>query len=673
MVAIGLAAVGAFAVIATAAEDGSSARTDALSGQPDATRTLAGRPKTPLPYRYMISSSGNVKLVAANGFNVLDVTSQALADLLPAGTRGLVWVGDYDNTSCSWEVSDAALRSELTAEPGDAKVAGYFFSDEPDPHACPNAPAQHKARSGLIHLLDPGKPTVLLADSNSGQASLDQMPLWKGAADYVALDPYPCYQHKPCNYAWIDSIINAADKAGLSYWGVAQAFSDSTWRWPTNAELTHMLSQWAASRESGYMTFAWTWAGNNLSSQPGLLRVLKTFNGASTSTSPTASQATVRVAPQGGGGSAQEVHYTLTGPNSVAFSWQGSATTLRFGLSKRYSASVAARRATPTPISSPGPFWEARLGALKASTRYHYSIGGGPDFIFSTAPRGPFRFDVEADIGDSGNWDAVGPTQRQIALDKPALVLAVGDLTYANDTSQAAVDQHYNDVMAWSRTAAYMPAWGNHEWDKSTDDLRNYKGRFVIPHGQASVGAPSQGCCGEDWGWFDAGGVRFISYPEPYDGATWPDWKAKATAIFAAAQASPAINFIVTFGHRPAYSTGYHDGDPELAAILGSLGNRFSKYVLNFNGHSHDYERFRPIDRVTHITAAGGGSSLELPWSGSDGRTAYRAMHLEHVRVDVSPDALRIQAICGPSSKGELSTCRVGDVIDSVTIARPKP
>jgi len=27
------------------------------------------------------------------------------------------------------------------------KVFGYFFSDEPDPFACPNAPAQHKARS----------------------------------------------------------------------------------------------------------------------------------------------------------------------------------------------------------------------------------------------------------------------------------------------------------------------------------------------------------------------------------------------------------------------------------------------------------------------------------------------------------------------------------------------
>jgi len=27
------------------------------------------------------------------------------------------------------------------------------------------------------------------------------------------------------------------------------------------------------------------------------------------------------------------------------------------------------------------------------------------------------------------------------------------------------VDRHFNDVMAWSQQAAYMPAWGNHEYE----------------------------------------------------------------------------------------------------------------------------------------------------------------------------------------------------------------
>ena len=189
-----------------------------------------------------------------------------------------MWVGNYDNSTCDWEVSDAALTAEITAMAGDPKVAGYDVSDEPDPFACPSAPAQHRARSQLIHSLDPGKLTVMVADANSGQASLDQIPLWVGAADYVGLDPYPCRWNAPCDYAWIDAIIQAADRAGLSYWGVIQAFADATWRWPTPREERHMLCQWAASRQSGYMVFSWAWAGRTLQARPRLLKVLAHFN-----------------------------------------------------------------------------------------------------------------------------------------------------------------------------------------------------------------------------------------------------------------------------------------------------------------------------------------------------------------------------------------------------------
>ena len=109
-------------------------------------------------------------------------------------------------------------------------------------------------------------------------------------------------------------------------------------------------------------------------------------------------------------------------------------------------------------------------------------------------------------------------------------MLALGDLTYADIRTLADVDRHFDDVMSWSRRAAYMPVWGNHEWgDKGGDDLRNYKGRFALPNPAASPGAPAAGCCGEDWYWFDQGAVRFIVYPEPYNDDTWPDW-ARAVA-----------------------------------------------------------------------------------------------------------------------------------------------
>lgn len=235
------------------------------------------------PFRYIYDSDSAPAAVVSSGWNLIDVGSKSSADQLPAGAKGLIWVGDYDNSSCSWEMTDAALKSQVAEAVGDPKVFGYLFSDEPNPYACPSAPAQHKARNVLIHSIDSRARTVVVLDSNGlkGRAtpdSLEQLPLWKGAADVIGLDPYPCYQGLPCDFSWIDKTIHAADSAGLNYWGVVQAFNGSSWRWPTPTELSHMLDQWAGSKETGYMTFAWVWAGNRLASQPDLLGVLRRFN-----------------------------------------------------------------------------------------------------------------------------------------------------------------------------------------------------------------------------------------------------------------------------------------------------------------------------------------------------------------------------------------------------------
>ena len=372
---------------------------------------------------------------------------------------------------------------------------------------------------------------------------------------------------------------------------------------------------------------------------------------------------------------ADEVHYTFTGATSVALDWRGTAQDVRYGLTADYGQTETGAAPQWTPISSPGPFWQVQISGLSPGTTYHYSIGGGPDYTFRTPPAAgqQFRFDAIGDIGDTSHFSHLADTFSAIAADQPSFVVMDGDLTYANaaNATQSVVDQHFNDVMAWSTFAAYMPAWGNHEWESpAVDDLRNYKGRLLMPNAQASPGAPGVSCCGDDWGWFDAGGVRFISYPEPYTSATWPDWQAKASALMAGAQNDPSINYIVTFGHRPAYSTGYHPGDTTLAGILGGLGATYSKYVLNINGHSHDYERFQPISGVTHITV-GTPSSEETPWSGTDSRSAFRAYHLGHLRVDVDSTGMRIQEICDDAASKDDITCAPGSVMDEYTIGVP--
>ena len=123
---------------------------------------------------------------------------------------------------------------------------------------------------------------------------------------------------------------------------------------------------------------------------------------------------------------ADEIHYTFTGPTSVTFDWRGTATDIRYGPTSAYGSTVTSHAPTPLPFSSGGPFQEAALTGLSAGATYHYSIGGAADHTFTTAPTGAFRFDVEADVGASLASSKVVTTQSQIAADSPSFVLLAG-------------------------------------------------------------------------------------------------------------------------------------------------------------------------------------------------------------------------------------------------------
>jgi len=375
-----------------------------------------------------------------------------------------------------------------------------------------------------------------------------------------------------------------------------------------------------------------------------------------------------------------EIHWTMLSGTSVAIDWRGTGSTVRYGATTAYGLTAAGVAPTPLPFSSSGPFREVKITGLAPGVTYHYSVDGGPDHTFHTLPAAGSTFTVyvEGDVGDASSYPRVPTVQTMIQQGAPSFVLVVGDLTYGNAHGQTAVDNHFNDVMKWSQDAAYMPAWGNHEWDASTDDFRNYKGRFAFPNPQTSPGAPTTGGPGEDWYWFDAGNTRFIAYPEPFTGA-WADWNTKVKPIMDAAQADPAITFIVTMGHRPAYSSGHHPGDGTLKSIIDGLGATHNKYVLNLNGHSHNMERSKPQSGVTHITIGTGGSSLEEDgsclWLGgcpAPSWSAFRAMHHGPLRLRFSPTSIHVDFICGPA--GDASTnqndvmCTQGDVMDALVI-----
>jgi hypothetical protein len=226
---------------------------------------------------YDRQADGGFSTIAAAGINLID-SGPGTVDDLTAGLKGMVWVGDY-SSSCTWEVSDAQLRSYVTAHIADPKVGVWFISDEPDP-SCPNAFADHAARSALIHSIDPNAKTLTVVDANSGQATLDQIPKWKGTADIIGLDPYVCWQGQACHYAWIDTVANTATSAGLNFWGVVQAFGDPAGggysmctvtfgcgkaRLPTPDELHQQFVSWRASPMTGYLAFAWRWPSSTSS------------------------------------------------------------------------------------------------------------------------------------------------------------------------------------------------------------------------------------------------------------------------------------------------------------------------------------------------------------------------------------------------------------------------
>jgi hypothetical protein len=252
---------------------------------------------------YDRQSNGGFDVIASKGFNLIDSGPGNVSDL-SAGLKGMVWVGDYDNASCSWQTSDSTLTGYVNAHVGDPKVGVWFISDEPDPYACPNAPAQHKARTDLIHSLDPNAKVLVVLDSNSGAASKNQLALWAGKSDIFGQDPYTCYQGQlTCNLQWIDQLAAEADRVGMvPYWGVIQAFGNppgsgycytgltttgaSTCgdaRLPTAQEIHAQMDRWRATSASGYLAFAWRWPSNDsslwLANHPELQDQLKIENG----------------------------------------------------------------------------------------------------------------------------------------------------------------------------------------------------------------------------------------------------------------------------------------------------------------------------------------------------------------------------------------------------------
>ncbi len=390
-----------------------------------------------------------------------------------------------------------------------------------------------------------------------------------------------------------------------------------------------------------------------------------------------------------------QIHFSIISNTALTFDWTGTADHISYGMEPdKLSTVVDGVHPDFLPvdspwISDPGPYWEAKLTGLKPNTVYYYRVGvTGKMHKFRTPPppgKAGFRVITTTDMHDrSAECLAMF---YQIALLKPDVVLTTGDVTGAGPAGQQEVSSRFHDAMLWSQEAAWMPAWGNHDWEyEDIDDLRTLKGRFDIPNAGTMSDAPEISCCGEDWGWFDYGNTRFISWPEPYTSSTWEEWNDQANPVFSEAQNNPKIKFIVTFGHRSAYTSIYRrsPGDRRIREILNSLHSSHSKYVLDLSGHNHQYERYQIDNGMTYIVNSPTGSYFHEGWDAPEKplECAYRVIHYAVLVLDFKEKAIEGKLLCSVHclKSGdpdymplEEDVCdEPGMVIDSFTITTPK-
>jgi hypothetical protein len=389
-------------------------------------------------------------------------------------------------------------------------------------------------------------------------------------------------------------------------------------------------------------------------------------------------------------GNADQVHFSIIDRTSVTFDWTGTADAIIYGTKpEKLNKEIRAEHPSFLPVTNPwksdaGPYWEAKLKGLKENTVYYYRIGENNEVQkFKTPPlpgNAGFRIVLTTDMHERSSENLL--MFSQIAALNPDIVMTSGDITGAGPDGQKNVSERFHDAMVWSQSAAWMPAWGNHDWEYDTiDDLRSYKGRFDIPNPGTISGSPEVSCCGEDWGWFDYGNTRIISLPEPWESSVRTEWLAHVTPVFSDAQKNPDIKFIITFGHRSAYTSTNRrsPGEKSLQIILDKLHSDYPKFKLDVSGHNHQYERYLLPGDMTYVVNVSTGSYYHEGWQTPEKPEycVFRAIHYGILILDISEDSIagRLECSAGTKQTGpdylplEEQLCSSpGAIIDSFSI-----
>jgi hypothetical protein len=218
--------------------------------------------------------------IAATGFNTVTVSplNYDISALDERGLKGLVWLWDYNNKTCSFQRSDAWVRDRVLENVNNPAVVAYQIADEPNAILCPSAPDQLAARTELIHDLHPGVPTYISISIKSGNVYFPY-EYFVDSVDILGLVVYPCSWKRGCRFGMINTAIREARADGVGrFWAVMQDFGKpgAWYRQPTADELAEQFDRWADSGLSGYLVYHWGYG--ELDSRPSHLAVLAQQN-----------------------------------------------------------------------------------------------------------------------------------------------------------------------------------------------------------------------------------------------------------------------------------------------------------------------------------------------------------------------------------------------------------
>lgn len=293
-----IGACSAIAVVELRHDAGHTGVSSSTSGKPGPTRVPTSVPSpVPLPLtRWHYAANGNFGssgqyLPGADGFNLADVSSKVVLDSLPAGVRGLDYLGTCAGATSSFDATVDAFA-------GDAKLFGFYVVDEPNISSC--SPAHLKAENDWIHDHVPGAHTFAILENQC--AAISPCFGWYTPAnsdlDLIGLDPYPVRSelrspdyaeigesvaYVQTEAAWpLSSIVPVFQAFGGGTWG-----GNATWTLPTPGEEQQLLATWASVLPAPLFDYAYSWGqqkgDTSLSMSPGLQQVFAAHNALSAS------------------------------------------------------------------------------------------------------------------------------------------------------------------------------------------------------------------------------------------------------------------------------------------------------------------------------------------------------------------------------------------------------